>query len=588
MNNLNQALIFIVGVTLAFNASSNHASQSENSKQGQVDTFYVGADNACDFSNIQGAINAANNSSNPVEIFVAANKTYTENLLIDHNNMHIDGLYTDCTQARLGILGQIKANNIGGVNGQTLHITGQNVSLKNMIISNNEDGGILANGTSNIILENINFSQLGYDDKNGQDIIGAIQLMGSGEIDLQVKGVDFSSNISFSGSAIYCNGSAHSIDITDSVFSNNQARQYGGALFVDGCDLTLTASMFQNNSALFGGGIYALLSNITLSNMTFEGNSVNGSGGALTASESVINAEKVLFVDNQSQSYGGAISLSETDLILSNNPSNCPINNKCNHFNNNHAGFSGGAIASELGSISISTTYFENNQSPETGGAITLASGAIDISTSYFENNRADNGTAVYLIDDSALFGTTAKIEGSVFINNGNEGEGDFQDRNVLYVGDNSTATITYSTFADNNIILSTFKQDFGSELNVYSSIISEALNDDVFDPIENVTRSVNCLIVHEITSIGSFDNEVIVADPIFIDRANGDYHINPVLSPAVDYCTDTLAMAQYQDIDGEDRGFDDPDMTNNFTDAIYDIGADEAQGDLIFANGFE
>jgi hypothetical protein len=126
--------------------------------------------------------------------------------------------------------------------------------------------------------------------------------------------------------------------------------------------------------------------------------------------------------------------------------------------------------------------------------------------------------------------------------------------------------------------------------LSVYSSIIYDPSSGDVFDIATGSTHDVNCLIVHEGQSFNANNAEITIADPMFVDAANGDYHIDAALSPAVDYCTDNLAMAVYQDIDFEDRGFDDESITNNpETNGAYDIGADETYGnDLVFKNGFE
>ncbi len=85
----------------------------------------------------------------------------------------------------------------------------------------------------------------------------------------------------------------------------------------------------------------------------------------------------------------------------------------------------------------------------------------------YFENNRADSGTALAL-----LLNSTTKIEGSVFNHNGNHAANGFDDSSVIYATSNANATISYSTFADNNALFSIFEQTFPSNLNIYSSII--------------------------------------------------------------------------------------------------------------------
>ena len=99
----------------------------------------------------------------------------------------------------------------------------------------------------------------------------------------------------------------------------------------------------------------------------------------------------------------------------------------------------------------------------------------------------------------------------------------------------------------------------------------------------------VHCLLVHETDSfIGN--SSVEVANPMFVDAANGDYHIDASLSPAVDYCNELNVMAQFKDIDSDVRGYDDPTVVNNpVTNGAFDIGADETyDNDIIFADGFD
>lgn len=524
---------------------------------GITEKYYVGADNHCDFNTIQAAIDAAGNSVNQALVLVSYNKTYTENLLIDHQDIHLDGRYPDCTQARLGLVGREKVTNQGfRSESPTIHITGLNVSIESMVLSDNLAGGLLADATSNITLKNMAFSHLGEMTQNG-DIFNAIQLLGRGQINLQIIASDFSLNTAYSGSAIFCDGSNHSMSLSGSTFSDNEVNHDGGAIYVNGCDLTILDGVFQNNTAKFGGAVYVVLSDVSLNKTTFEANRVDGSGGAIAGVNSTINSDAVHFIDNQSTSFGGAVSLSSSTFRIKNSSNNCRNNFKCNLFSNNKAGFAGGAIGSELGFI--------------------------DISASHFENNRADFGTAVYL-----LLTNSANVEGSVFVNNGNEGDFNYLDENVFFLGDTTSATISYSTFADNKTTLSTFNQEDNAELSVYSSIIYDPTGGVVFEPSVNFDRDTHCLIVHEIESFDASNNFITVADPVFVNPANGDFHIDAATSPAVDYCTDAMAMAQYPDIDNQTRGYDDPNAINNpDTNGTFDIGADEAH-DLIFANGFE
>ena len=550
--------ITIFALLLNFTLSYADRIDDKNSVQSSTgigDKYYVGADNACDFSTIQLAINAANNSQNSPEVRVAYNKNYNEILFISNSNIFIDGSYASCSDARNNIHGGNRAK-IDGFPGSEIAIiqvtTGLFVHIKGMQLQNNNGGGIYAAGTSVITLEDMLLFQLGTH---------ALEVSGDGQIEVRIKNSLFLLNSGSGGSAIRCEGSNHTINVTEnSGFANNTI---SGAIFLNnGCDFLMSGGGFQNNSSeLSGGAIYAEDSIVTLINVTFNSNIAGMNGGAIMASGGTqINAEATRFINNQSANYGGAISLFDfTSLTLNGTAESCLQTNKCNLFDNNTA---------------------------KNGGALSLLSNFLaNISSTYFENNRADFGTAIYSIGTSS-----AKIEGSVFNHNGNHAADGFGDRSVIFAASTTFITLTYSTFADNKVLFSTFKQEGDSELNVYSSIIYDPDSGNVFESTgSSTTLNAHCLIVHETSSFNTTNAMVTAADPIFVDAANGDYHINAALSPAVDYCTDNLAMAQNQDIDFEDRGFDDSAVINNFTNAIYDIGADETQGnDIIFDNGFE
>jgi len=548
-----------VGIILTSSASPNTENLAEHQFTAGNNNYYVGADRNCDFSTIQAGIDATGASPNPASVYISYNKTYHENLIINHHNIQLDGSYADCTQARLGLSGRNKANNQGGTAAApVVHIRSENVSLKNMIISDHMAGGVFASRHSNITLENMAFNLLGTTGS------GAINLPESAQVHLLIKDSDFSFNTSDQGSAINCKGSNHTIEIVNTSFSNNEASRggnnnyvYGGAIFVDGCDLAIYDSTFQNNSADYGGGIYLESSQMILRRATFNSNTATQSSGALLGSNSTIDAEAVQFNDNQSGILAGAIGLSNSTLNLTKTAENCTDNIKCNHFSNNQAGFGAGALGAEFGFIDITGTYFENN--------------------------RADHGTVLYLTHTNYT-----KIEGSIFVGNGDGGDADFLDQNVFFLRNDAVARISYSTFADNNIVATTFSQSENAQLKLYSSIVYDPNSGNIFNSGEYF-KHINCLIAHEDQSFNTNPNDfVTVADPMFVDPDNGNYHIDVDTSPAVDYCTDTIAFAEHTDIDNQLRGLDNPNVINNpDTNGIFDIGADEAY-DLIFANGFE
>lgn len=548
-------LALVINITWSYADSIKNKNNPYGSTTGVIDKFYVGADNACDFSTIQAGISAANNSQNSPEVRVASNKFYNENIFISNTNILIDGNYANCTDARNDIHGgnRAKVNGFPGSTIATVQVTtGLFVHLKGIQLQNNNGGGVYTAGTSVITLEDMLFFQLGTH---------ALRITGNGQVDVRIKNTLFLQNSSDSnGAAINCSGSNHSIDMTEgSGFANSTKSGLGGAMYLSGgCDLSMTDGVFQNNNATFGGAIFIINSNMALKNVLFNSNAASSEGGAILAFNAIIDAEATRFTNNQAENYGGAISIEPGAVFNLKEPSQgCGNSDKCNLFDGNKA---------------------------QNGGAISLRSSSADISSTYFENNRADNGTAIYLYSSSSV-----QAEGNLYNNNGNHAANGFEDRNVIYATDNSEMAISYSTFADNNALFSTFKQENDADLMVLSSIIYDSDSGDVFASTgSSTTLNTHCLIVHESGSFDTTNAVITVADPIFVDAANGDYHLTAGVSPAIDYCTDTLAMAQNKDLDFQNRGIDDPNISNNLGNGTYDIGADESYGNAIFMNGFE
>jgi len=541
----------------SFVAIADEKNETSFSTKSAVDRFYVGSDGACDYSTIQAAINAAGSSVNPPEVLVADNKSYNENLFISTNNILIDGNYANCASARNGIHGgnRAKVRGFPASAIATMQISGLSVTIKNLQLDTNQGGGINAQGTSVITLENMLFFQLGD---------SAIDVGGNGQVDLRITNSTFLLNQADRGGAINCDGSTHSIDVTGNTgFANNTANR-GGAVYLDRCEFSMSGGGFQSNESHTGGGIYAVEAMVDLYRVTFVGNMVVQDGGAIFANGSgVVTAEATHFLRNTAI-RGGAVSIwtrAEFNLVRTNR--GCFDPNKCN--------------------------LFDGNTASEKGGAVFSNGGVFDISSTYFENNRANSGTAVM----SNGSGQISKIEGSIFTQNGNNAAGGYDDRGVIQIDFNANISITYSTFADNNVLFSTFYLENNSSgtnqktnISVLSSIIHDSDSGNVFDISGFSTHVVDCLLVHESGSFNANNARVTVADPLFIDAANQNYHIDAVLSPAVDYCTDAIAMAEHKDIDFQSRGFDIESRTNKF--GPYDLGADESLGDDVFVDGFE
>eukprot|EP00210_Caulerpa_lentillifera_P002964 g2830.t1 len=211
------------------------------------------------------------------------------------------------------------------------------------------------------------------------------------------------------------------VQITSCHFMNNKGRA-GSAVYCENCSLEISTSIFINNEASFGGGAIYLQdtkSTVTISDSTFVNNSAigppppdqsensaaefenqvgrvqgTGSGGAIQASESSsLSIRSCSFHNNRACQGGGALAILASGLTVGTRPFNFIINNSSFTENTAYCGeereplfmdefssslFSGGALLYETeGSLDLNWTInastFQNN-SATTGGAIAIYS----------------------------------------------------------------------------------------------------------------------------------------------------------------------------------------------------------------------
>ena len=222
---------------------------------------------------------------------------------------------------------------------------------------------------------NSNFTNNIKNYKNGDNLVGAITTIG---------------NATVSGSN----------------FVNNSGR-WGGAISATGAELrknssTLTVSntIFKDNSALYAGAVYIWGSNYNIADCVFDKNTAfgkgdmtpnNNNGGALVVTQgnipisgTIINSN---FTNNKAQ-YGGAAWINEGTVDISNS-----------NFINNTATVEAGAIGFEPAYTKITATVygtnFINNTAGVDGGAI-YSNGDLRISDSDFDNNKAQKADIIY------------------------------------------------------------------------------------------------------------------------------------------------------------------------------------------------
>lgn len=284
------------------------------------------------------------------------------------------------------------------------------------------------------------------------------------------------------------------LDIKDSVFESNTAKDSGGALAVfEGSTVNITNTDFNKNVAttydpankLYGqggailiglennnkqnivnivnstfkenradgtnGGAISNFDTLTIKDSTFTKNiisttTVDNSGGALfLGAESKTKLDNVTFEDNHSTGNGGAIG---TRLNADNSKATLDITNST--FKNNTSVSFGGAIDNRFfgskdggGAVNIANSTFEGNSSEDGGAIFSTNKGSMNITSSTFTKNSADYGGAI----DTGKSGGLVKIIDSTFKEN--------EALSTGAVGNFAKMEILDSTFIGNKATLS-------------------------------------------------------------------------------------------------------------------------------------
>ena len=214
---------------------------------------------------------------------------------------------------------------------------------------------------------------------------------------LTVSGSNFTNNIKNYKNGDNLVGAITTIGnatVSGSNFVNNSGR-WGGAISATGAELrknssTLTVSntIFKDNSALYAGAVYIWGSNYNIADCVFDNNTAFGKGNM-----------------TPNNNNGGALVVSQVSRF--NEPITGTISGS--KFTNNKAQY-GGAIDICEGNIKITDSEFVNNSADVEGGAIDIntvnGNPEVSISDSKFINNSASYGGAIVNVKDLTVRNT--------------------------------------------------------------------------------------------------------------------------------------------------------------------------------------
>ena len=203
------------------------------------------------------------------------------------------------------------------------------------------------------------------------------------------------------------------VDIAD-----NEAAGDGGAISVVHGSSTFDTVHMSRNSGQSGGALFAVQSQVLITNSTFDDNRGSQSGGAVYASYAPsLSITGTTFTGNEATVNGGAIvdegagDLGTADTIAS------------DHFTGNDAGHWGGAIyvppANSITAtgIAVTSSTFDGNHAGA-GGAMAVADPPVSVTGSAFSGNTSD-------VDGGAIASATdLTITDSTFAGNHSNGSG--------------------------------------------------------------------------------------------------------------------------------------------------------------------
>ena len=229
--------------------------------------------------------------------------------------------------------------------------------------------------------------------------------------------------------------STQAININNCIFRNNFAA-YGGAIYSEKGSVSIKNSRFENNHAENGGGAVSVLNGATLTveNCRFVNDySMYDVGGAIYA----FNVTSASVKNSQFTDCRAAIGGAEASLIS-------PVTISSSTFTSNHANWTGGAVFSMFGRLtSTGSDYYGN--SAYHGGAIYADNLTyFELNGGTFENNHADGSAGAVFAFTNLL----NKISNPTYISNTASEYNDLYqtDRISLNIGSDDYEMIQYNS----------------------------------------------------------------------------------------------------------------------------------------------
>ena len=442
-DNVNHSAMTVVTLTLTGQNTGNYNVTAtfkdnrhyKNKREGNTTYTITGPKEKGNFTLLQELIDKAINNKSYV---VNLDRDYTYSIGLDHGQMNIyNNLTINGNGHFLDALGKCRI----------FSISGNEVVFNNIVFRNGNASG--AEGTL-----------------SDYDYGGAIY-WSSGD-NATVNNCTFTNNYAYHGGALVC-GNMGNVYINDTVFAQNTAGSYGGALYLyDNSNLIISNSTFKYGKANYGSAIYCNGDNYNIYSCNFTNNSAvswstiewvgsygniygtnftnntAGSNAAISFHGNNCTASHCSFDSNNATTgYAGAILIDGNDNTISN----------CSFTNNSANRINGGSIAVLKDNYgNCYDTYIYNSTFrlgiAQNGGAIYFNNANLIVHNSTFEFNHAH-------VHGGAIFGEGSNSKSTIISNctfKSNEAT-DPQGTGgaISYCTDSDDLTVSDCTFESNS-----------------------------------------------------------------------------------------------------------------------------------------
>jgi len=553
--------------------------------------FTVGGDAACNFHDLQQAIDASD-ATDFNSILVARNFNYSgQHLVIDGQIINFLGGLETCDGQTYG--DPIAITGDSGSGQAVFEIRGNSqVYMSKLDISgadrdgNQKGGGISFIGTGSLQLVNVSV----HDNRAGYG--GGIDMSPSGAATLTLTASLVADNVaSGQGGGIRLEGSSQLVADTNSYITGNTAAGtddigYGGGIEVVGPASATVNANLNSNSATYGGGIAALAAGdsgtyvnlySTSGNVAaLYGNAATAAGGGIYLKSSREGSIASLcandFVIDQNTARNGSAIYADED---SGHGSVVYLNSSLCQRPPDGVACTSGPLCNEIA----------DNTSSDDGSATVLMQSNGALFADRFAARRNHGGRLVALIADTDIASAVLEnclLADNVMTSNLLWGNGGADDTDLFVHG----CTLTHNTLGSADPV-------------IFANVHRLEVTDSIIDQTPTASLVFNgpsdqLFTQYVLTNdTGSFTGGlgILFGAPLFIDAANGDYHLQRS-SPGVDEAPATDGL----DLDGNARTVDLTDVGDDF--GPTDLGAFEIQtqlppsgcsvDDTVFCNGFE